>query len=184
MFDFFKKLFRRNASNSSEIILKPIRLKIEQELKEKTLTVPFQNKIIAPKTYKHFKDKVTPYDEDKGEYLNSINEERDYNTVNKLKKMLPQQIEFWFNRQIENGYWCSNSVFKIVAKELKPFHEQYLISEMDKVTQGRIEGWINARKKEGYFFSDLAYEKADKIFSGEIENRKAVKPKKKKSEHF
>ena len=92
--------------------------------------------------------------------------------------MSEEQTSKWFNKQKINGKWVTTGVYDAVGNKLKPHHEEYLLKEMDKVTQGRIEGWINARKKEGYFFSDLAYDKANNILSGEIDNRKIRSNKK------
>jgi hypothetical protein len=110
--------------------------------------------------------------EEYGGYMNAIYSGRDDDYVEKIENMTPEKVEKWYFNRIENGKWNTTSVFEAVAEKLKPFHEQHLISAMDNVTPGRIEGWVSARKKEGYFFSQLAYEKANKIFNGEIDNRR------------
>lgn len=116
--------------------------------------------------------------EEYGGYMNAIYDEKDYVYIEKIEKMTAEQTEKWFIKQKDSGKWITTGVYDVVAQKLKPHHEEYLLKEMDKTTPGRIEGWINARKKEGYFFSDLAYEKADKILSGEIDNRKVYVRKK------
>jgi len=111
--------------------------------------------------------------EEYGGYMNAINAEKDEEHIIKLASMSPDQISKWFSIRINTGMWNSPTIFDIVSSELKPHHEPYLLKEMDGVTKGRIAGWVRARKKEGYFFSESAYDKARKIYCGEIENRKS-----------
>ena len=114
-----------------------------------------------------------------GGYMNAINAEKEWDFISKIEAMTPEQTEKWFSKRLNAGYWITDNLFEAIGKKLKPFHEELLLTEMDTVTIGRIEGWVNARKKQGYFFSDVAYQKANKILSGEIENRKIRKSKKK-----
>ena len=116
--------------------------------------------------------------EEYGGYMNAIYSGKDDVYIEKIESMTPEQVEKWYTKRMEDATWNTTDVFEAIADKLKPFHEQHLINEMDNLTPGRIEGWVNARKKEGYFFSDLAYEKANKIFSGKIDNRKKRSHKK------
>ncbi len=110
--------------------------------------------------------------EEYGGYMNAINCGRDDAYIEKIEDMSPEQVEKWYAKRMEVGKWITTPVFEAIASKLKPHHEEYLLKTMDSITQGRIEGWVNARKKEGYFFSYISYEKAEKIFRGEIDNRK------------
>lgn len=199
----FNKIEEKPIEETKITVQKPI---ISSQYIDQYNNIPFKKEIKISRTVRHFQDKeqyfedyghLTPSQarremkqrkeefgewlsfEEYGGYMNAINAEKDYDFIDKIEKMTPQQAEKWFNKRMEQGHWNSTNVFQAIAEKLKPFHEEYLLTEMDTVTQGRIEGWVNARKKQGYFFSDKAYEKADKILSGEIENRKSKKPKKK-----
>lgn len=107
-----------------------------------------------------------------GGLMNAIYAGSDESNIEKVKNMSPEKCVKWWQSQMENGKWHTTAVFDAVAEKLKPYHEEYLLKEMDSVTPGRIQGWVNARKKEGYFFSYNAYMKAEKIFRGEIDTRK------------
>jgi hypothetical protein len=107
-----------------------------------------------------------------GGYMNVIHSGKDDNRISRIDAMTPEQLFKWYLKFKDEGKWTTPAVFDAVASKLKPFHEQILLDAMNSVTQGRIDGWVNARKKEGYFFSENAYEKAEKIFTGEIDNRK------------
>lgn len=111
-------------------------------------------------------------------YMNAIYSDKDDNYIEKISGLTPEQVENWYRKRMEEGKWTTSAVFEAIADVLKPHHEEYLLTALDKVTRGRVEGWVNARKKEGYFFSDLAYAKANKILSGDIENRKTSTRKK------
>lgn len=113
--------------------------------------------------------------DDYGGYMNAIHANSDDSKIEKIERMTPEQCLKWFHTKKDQGDWITSTVFEAIAEKLKPHHEEYLLTEMDNVTPGRIEGWVNARKKEGYFFSYQAYMKAEKIFRGEIDNRKKGK---------
>ena len=116
--------------------------------------------------------------EEYGGYMNAIHEDKDLQYMDKIAGMTTQQTEKWFLSRKENRDWITPAIWEFVAEKLKPYHEEYLINEMDKVTPGRIESWVKKQKEKGYFFSDEAYEKADKIFYGLIDNRKRASIKK------
>jgi hypothetical protein len=113
--------------------------------------------------------------DDYGGYMNAIHANSDDAKIEKIERMSPEQCLKWFQTKTDQGDWITSAVFEAISEKLKPYHEEYLLKEMDNITPGRIEGWVNARKKEGYFFSYNAYMKAEKIFRGEIDNRKKGK---------
>jgi len=205
MFDFLKRIFIAKSDNSTDKVIEIAKAEFIPKTKPETEKVEEKEKKVEEKTTNHFYDieqDFEDYDylspsearkemkdrkeggewldfEEYGGYMNAIYAGKDDTYIEKIESMTPQQIEKWFSKRIENGQWNTTAIFEAVAEKLKPYHEEYLLKEMDTVTKGRIEGWVNARKKEGYFFSDLAYSIADKIYSGEIENRKTKSRKKK-----
>lgn len=103
--------------------------------------------------------------------IDAIAAGKDEQYLDKIEDMTPEQTEKWFNGNMKREINMSTTVWIAVAKKVAPIHEEFLIEEMRKKSSKSIDGFVNARKKEGYFFTERAYRLANRICSGEFDEK-------------
>lgn len=107
--------------------------------------------------------------------LDVVASEKNDRYFEKIDSMTPEQTEKWFQRNYDRDIKMSTEVWIAVGKKVAPIHEQFLIDGMRNKTSKGIGSYVNARKREGYFFTARAYRLANRIFSGEFDDKKQRK---------
>jgi len=141
MFDFLKKIFTVKSDNPTDKVIELAKPEFVQETKPETERVTLKEDKVEDKTTNHFYDREQDFEdynylspsearkemkdrkeggewlefEEYGGYMNAIYAGKDDTHIEKIESMIPQQIEKWFSKRIENGQWNTTSVFEAVA---------------------------------------------------------------------
>lgn len=107
--------------------------------------------------------------------LDVVASAKDDRYLDKIASMTPEQTDKWFQHNYNQDIKMSTEVWVAVGKKVAPIHESFLIDGMRNKTSKGIGSYVNARKKEGYFFTARAYRLANRIFSGEFDDKKQRK---------
>jgi len=186
--------YKKNKSNKSTLIIEEKEQETDYSLpavNETTFEVVVEDDFFADHFRKYETDSyLTPSETKKelkerkenGEYLSDdeyygyleiIHSDKADEYCDLIFDMTPEQAINWYNRKRNNGTWLTYDVMVALKDKIAPYHENQLLTLLEKVPNGRVRGWVNARKKEGYFFTDLVYEecrKKDELYNARKKN--------------
>lgn len=159
----------------------------QQEMFEKGITIDLSlYRSNYAVNYIHFKsltpeeaDLILYYSRANGTFLEKeiyiglkdcMDSKRDSIWINALKNTDPSNYKELVDKA--RAQYLSTNVWLKFQEVIAPFHEEYLLAEIESTAPSGIDKWIRLKKSEGYFFTDNAYQKA-------MEKRLSIKRRKK-----